>query len=346
MEQIKYEKNIRIEWVDISKGIGIILVIWAHTLLSGGVVSEKLCRGAVFSFHMPLFFFLSGVTNKVPADWNEFIRKTEKLFKQLCFPAVGIFLLRIIFEIICGYNVNNTYDFLRLKINILIYGSGVPVKIGGSVIPAFGMMWFLISLFTCKTIYNYLSLKKDANICYIIFITFLGVVLSKIQFLPFTLDTSLAVLIFFYLGNKKVFYKRDFGNIKIFLFFLICFFVWFGSLTVSLIYIRDYLEIAERRYPLFPLCYLTAIFGVFMIVWFSKGLEKFSVLRKTLTWLGKNSIILFCVHAMDDLFIYIYDITANNIINGVIRVFFDVLICAIFVFLGEKLNGKTTKFKK
>ncbi len=43
----------RIEWVDIARGIGIILVILGH--IGIGKVGKF-----IYSFHIPLFFFLSG----------------------------------------------------------------------------------------------------------------------------------------------------------------------------------------------------------------------------------------------------------------------------------------------
>lgn len=45
----------RIEWVDIAKGIAIILMVVGHEI--GGNA-----RIFIFSFHMPLFFILSGFT--------------------------------------------------------------------------------------------------------------------------------------------------------------------------------------------------------------------------------------------------------------------------------------------
>lgn len=48
-------KNTRIEWVDISKGIGILLVVWAHVHDSG-----NLCI-IIYSFHMPLFLCYRGI---------------------------------------------------------------------------------------------------------------------------------------------------------------------------------------------------------------------------------------------------------------------------------------------
>lgn len=46
----------RILWVDAAKGIGIAMVVFSHLTEPG-----QGSRTFVFSFHMPLFFFLSGV---------------------------------------------------------------------------------------------------------------------------------------------------------------------------------------------------------------------------------------------------------------------------------------------
>ena len=58
----------RIEWVDYAKGIGIILVVYAHLLSSGyhaGLdIKESFfffSDSLVYSFHMPLFFLLAGL---------------------------------------------------------------------------------------------------------------------------------------------------------------------------------------------------------------------------------------------------------------------------------------------
>ena len=44
------EKKKRIRWIDIAKGLTIILVIWGHTSVN------QFWRGVIFSWHMPLFF--------------------------------------------------------------------------------------------------------------------------------------------------------------------------------------------------------------------------------------------------------------------------------------------------
>ena len=47
--------NKRVEWIDLAKGLGMLLVILGHCVCFGGIM-----HNAIFAFHMPLFFILSG----------------------------------------------------------------------------------------------------------------------------------------------------------------------------------------------------------------------------------------------------------------------------------------------
>ncbi|MGG1754302.1 acyltransferase family protein, partial [Bacillus pumilus] len=47
--------NKRLEWVDAAKGIGILLVVMAHVPIPDSF------KQFIYSFHMPLFFLLSGM---------------------------------------------------------------------------------------------------------------------------------------------------------------------------------------------------------------------------------------------------------------------------------------------
>lgn len=66
--------------IDKIKGIGIIAVVLGHLLL--GSVSDNFLRYVIYSFHMPLFFFISGWllnTDKLSKiTLSEFISKYGK----------------------------------------------------------------------------------------------------------------------------------------------------------------------------------------------------------------------------------------------------------------------------
>ncbi|WP_067283634.1 acyltransferase family protein [Mitsuaria sp. 7] len=72
----------RSDWVDIAKGFGILLVVYGHVargLVNGGVAMDPwwftTLDSAIYSFHMPLFFLLSGwffvgsLTRRGPRDY-------------------------------------------------------------------------------------------------------------------------------------------------------------------------------------------------------------------------------------------------------------------------------------
>jgi fucose 4-O-acetylase-like acetyltransferase len=76
-----FARSSRLTWVDTAKGFGIILVVLGHALR--GLVSSEILTSTplvrfaddwIYAFHMPLFFFLSGLflfrsTSKAWADF-------------------------------------------------------------------------------------------------------------------------------------------------------------------------------------------------------------------------------------------------------------------------------------
>ena len=74
---IDKKKRVRIELIDIAKAITIILVILGHTT---GNLETPMYRRFLYSFHMPLFFFLAGLSIrpkmlKTVQEWKDFIKK-------------------------------------------------------------------------------------------------------------------------------------------------------------------------------------------------------------------------------------------------------------------------------
>lgn len=65
-----------LNWIDISKGITIVFMVAGHSSL------PNLWQQWIFSFHMPFFFFISGVMTNWDYPVGLFIkRKTETLLK-------------------------------------------------------------------------------------------------------------------------------------------------------------------------------------------------------------------------------------------------------------------------
>ena len=65
----------RLKWVDAAKAIGLFLVFWGHILYGGSSIGSVINR-AIYSFHMPMYFILSGyVLRPESKPFNEYIRK-------------------------------------------------------------------------------------------------------------------------------------------------------------------------------------------------------------------------------------------------------------------------------
>lgn len=117
----------RLEWIDIAKGIAIILVVLGHA--TGASVVGKY----IYCFHMPLFFIISGMCfRKGRYEFPEFFRKR---FRQLFLPSIFLTLLCIIIMKV-GYH---PYEYSALL-------QGLP-----------GALWFLPVLFCVEIVYFFSS---------------------------------------------------------------------------------------------------------------------------------------------------------------------------------------------
>lgn len=135
----------RISYIDMAKGIGIILVVFGHL----GFASESLLTW-IMSFHMPLFFILSGMllshTDAARHSMSAFCRKKAK---TILIPYFAFSILSIVFSGILDFSTFGSYLPDALAQTFSFYGISV--------------LWFLPSLFFGETIF--LWIRKHASLC-------------------------------------------------------------------------------------------------------------------------------------------------------------------------------------
>ena len=91
----------RKDWVDLAKGIAIILMVIGHSgipeVVSSGIGVPHLVRNWIFSFHMPLFFLLSGALTNWAYSYKEFVlHKSKTLLSYLIlYSVINVLLLKI-----------------------------------------------------------------------------------------------------------------------------------------------------------------------------------------------------------------------------------------------------------
>lgn len=61
----------RVSWIDVFKGLAILLVVWSHCR------TDEINYAARFPWgcHMPAFFFIAGVTLNIKCSWRDFVAK-------------------------------------------------------------------------------------------------------------------------------------------------------------------------------------------------------------------------------------------------------------------------------
>ena len=85
----------RIEYIDIARGIGILLVVLGHNDFAQ---ISPLGYRLIYSFHMPLFFFLSGYFLNVSIPFVDFLKKRfNSLLKPYLFTVFLIYFTSISF---------------------------------------------------------------------------------------------------------------------------------------------------------------------------------------------------------------------------------------------------------
>lgn len=89
----RLKENTRLEWIDVVKFFGIFAIVWGHTLSDGAV------HRYLYSFHVPLFFFVIGLFFTSPKqDFLPFIRKKARglLVPYFVFATVSILVFAVL----------------------------------------------------------------------------------------------------------------------------------------------------------------------------------------------------------------------------------------------------------
>ncbi|WP_390153788.1 acyltransferase family protein [Dialister sp. i34-0019-2H8] len=137
-------------------------MIVGHTVESGG-----LTRNFIFSFHMPLFFMLSGYTTRLAKDLMECRKHLRKNALHLIGPCLCIGVLSILAQWLKGGNLSLDafWQITRTTADAYYWVSGVSLPKH----PAAGAVWFLFSLFWAKTCMDAISLcfsKKEVALSF------------------------------------------------------------------------------------------------------------------------------------------------------------------------------------
>lgn len=281
----------RVEWVDIAKGIGIILVIIGHCVMLGGHVHNW-----IFSFHMPLFFILSGLF-LVKEELGGFI---QKKIKTLLIPYITFFAIGLFFTI-C---IPSWFEKLTLKGVIKDIYFGDPNNVNVSSI------WFLVCLFfTMLFLQLILRFQMIVRLIIITFAFVCGLFFAKyaahIPFalqgrLPLNLDVTFISLVFLsigYFGKNTLFNMAEWIHKQTKkMNFLYSIFLFGVSVLLSILNHRVNLHGLLFNNPVLYL--LESIVGSIFVIYVSCFISKVGLFKRSLKWIGTQSLKILGVQAI------------------------------------------------
>lgn len=308
----------RVYWVDWLKFIGIFLVVLGH------LPDNEICNGLIYSFHMPLFFIISGFLmdnqSKLP-----FKKTLIKDFKTLIIPY---FLWNTI-TVICIFifQRDHIYSFQSI---FSVYGN----------FPAARPSWFLVTLFLAKTIINSFSLPNKKDIILILFIILLLAIMSFIPFIELNYNKFATIIrtiialpfLLFGLYVKRLFLKGKI-NIKLsYLFFQIPIF-----LIIALL----------NKWPNMFLCsignngilfFIEGILGTTILYTICKTIKRTPLYVITIS---NGTLLILCIHRFFICDPYIKYISPKinfipDLLSSIIVSIFTLLVCYLFIIIALK----------
>jgi acyltransferase len=299
----------RTAWIDIARGIGIIFVIYGHTLGAAGF------RYLIYAFHMPLFFFLSGLVfhNRENEKYKDSLKKDIRRI------LVPYFIFAIVSLILWWINLDSnsqTVHSLTKQVIGIFYGNASKGYLGINI-----ALWFLPCLFLVKQIFWFLAkLKRNALIFSLFMFSIVGFIsstfLSNIR-LPFGLESALTGIVFFGAGYLWNSLPEKIGTIlnKYVLFLIVVFIfvtIYFADLNFQAYGLQ--IDIRLNRLNNYFYFYLAAFSGILATILISKFINR----NKILEYLGQKTMVLFIWHYY--VFIYLSKIFfAFNPSEGIVN---------------------------
>lgn len=201
-DSLETAKKQRIEYIDVLKGIGILSVVLLHTY-SGYEISGKPIEYVLkyfTSFHMALFFFLSGLLfNPVISDYKErIVRKIKTLFLPFILWDGVIAIAVEAMRYALGSEGFANYDLKGQVIDFLLGKSSYTGSWFIFTLFMAYMLEYLITFICKKTKINYKSVP--VAVLHILFVP-VGILLSSVPLGEYyRLKYVFMAAVFFYIG--------------------------------------------------------------------------------------------------------------------------------------------------
>lgn len=310
----------RIDYIDILRGIGILLMVMGHTNSFGGYFDKF-----IHAFHVPMFFLISGYLFK--AKFYTLPMIIKKRMKTLLIPYFvfgGIHIVRIVL-------IEKALRFEYIENYLLWSKEGMPVP---------GTCWFLMVMFWADIIYAVINTKISGQKQHVAVILVMCLGMSfqfiKVKIL-WGLDSALVAVGLMHLGQLA----KEFHNnvwIRKAMSLNISEIIVCGVIQTCVIFLTPYINMRTANYGVWPLFVVDAVGACFIGVSISKILEYHGTFCKMVAYLkhvGKKSIVYLCCNQLLIESMREYISVKNTYLKGIILliatcVMIEIICCIIY----------------
>lgn len=335
--------------LDITKGVSIIFMVLGHMHFSDEVFNKY-----VYSFHMPLFFIVSGILFSEKRTIKEIMKSRARALLVPYISFGGVYGVIYIVKCLLSHDMYSLKNALKV---VLIYPTdGFPFE---------SALWFLPVMFLTST--GYAAIRKHFNLKWttatVLLIGILGFIFPILsnQRLPWGIDSTCVALLFFHTGYMIRHFALT-GRIKNerinhpLLFWV--FFLSFAGLNIFLVFLNEKVNLRTMHYGNPVLTYLNAVVGTMIWICIS---DLLTATHKKMQWIlcrvSELSIVFVCInHGTIHIFRVlvtkvfttlgistgVFDIAAIFILSMVFMLFVGTIIdrTKLRIFLGRRIiNG-------
>ena len=284
--QKKKSNKDRISYVDVSKGIAIWLMIVGHMYISEQMVVY------IYSFHMPLFFLLSGMFFRIN---KSFFDNLESAVRGLLIPYFFFSLLNLTICWISPYLHPELYygmkgaDIFIAALNGILIGADRVTR--SSFLPL-NPLWFLVALFVVRILCSTISSITNNKYYW----AGLTILISFLLFCITTTDvysfrSAMLATPFYVIGFLIC--KIDFSKIRFFVSF-----PFFLLLVSYFIFIIPKNGLCDLNGGVYGNCiavyFINALVGSIIVLLLSTYVSR---IDKFLEVVGRNTLVILGLHA-------------------------------------------------
>ena len=283
------QNKARIANMDVLKAIGIICVLIGHLCALSPI------RIFIYSFHMPLFFLVSGYFLKINVKLSSFLYKS---IKRLITPYLVTCLVMLLVNMFFGGISTNSLSNHLMRSVYGIPSDMVPGQHFG--ISRIGPIWFLLALFWSQMIVVIISRIHSIMMrgFIVLFLAIIATIVGYHIWMPFALLNGMVASVFVYIGsmvrgsNVQEYISTKKVVVISLLIWMIC--------VICDNTMEMHFSISIFQFPLYGFDFVGAICAIIVLYnlcrWLSGTVKCITTI---LSHIGRSTLEILCVHAVD-----------------------------------------------